>query len=58
MTAPDLPPHGTRARYVSRTKPCHCPPCTAANTRYIREYRITRRIAEGRFDQLDIGDAL
>ena len=48
----DLPPHGTRARYVSRVDPCRCPACTRANTRYIAHYRATRAIAAGRFRQL------
>lgn len=34
-----VPDHGTRARYVSRSVPCRCERCRAANTRYIAVYR-------------------
>jgi hypothetical protein len=30
--------HGTYARYVSKTKPCRCGKCRAANTRYHRAW--------------------
>ncbi len=39
------PAHGTRARYVSRTDPCHgveCG-CLRANREYLAEYRLRRR---------------
>ncbi|MFJ5532393.1 helix-turn-helix domain-containing protein [Streptomyces sp. NPDC093261] len=32
-----LPPHGKRARYL---RGCHCPKCTAAHSRYCKEYRL------------------
>ena len=32
-------PHGTRARYNSRTRPCRCGLCQSANARYMRRYR-------------------
>lgn len=39
MLARSEPAHGTRARYLHRSLGCHCPDCTEANTRYMREYR-------------------
>jgi hypothetical protein len=38
-----LPPHGTRARYVSRIDPCRCGECRRANAAYIAEYRQRQR---------------
>jgi len=31
-----LPSHGTRARYVSKAKPCRCDACKEANSAYRR----------------------
>ena len=32
--------HGTHARYLS---PCRCDPCRAANSEYMKSYRLRRR---------------
>ena len=42
----DLPPHGTRARYVSRVAKCRCPRCRAENTRYQRARRDRLRFVQ------------
>jgi hypothetical protein len=36
-------PHGTRARYNSRTRPCRCGLCQSANARYMIRYREAKR---------------
>lgn len=36
---PNPPDHGTRARYLSSSAPCHCTECRAANAAAERERR-------------------
>ena len=53
-----VPPHGARARYLHRSLACRCPVCTAANTRYIADYRrrlyTEREVRAGRAVQLSL----
>jgi hypothetical protein len=49
-----VPAHGARARYLHRSLACRCVECTAANTRYMANYRralnqaaAARRVAGG-----------
>ncbi len=37
----ELPPHGTRRRYVHRLQPCRsCEPCIKANSDYLAEWKL------------------
>jgi hypothetical protein len=38
-----VPPHGTRARYVSRFHACRCAECREANRVYMAGYRSLAR---------------
>jgi hypothetical protein len=53
-----VPPHGARARYMHRSLACRCAACTAANTRYMADYRrrqyFAREVRAGRFTQLSL----
>ena len=45
--ATDPAPHGTRARYNYRPRPCRCTNCRTANARYQAAYRTRQAIGDG-----------
>jgi len=54
MARTRLAAHGTRARYLHRSRRCRCRACKAANAAYIAAYRARRRLP--RYEQLVLPD--